>query len=194
VHGGLRYLEQRRFGLVREALRERALLLTRLAPHIVEPVSFVYPLRHRGWERPYVGAGVLLYDVLGGAWSMPRHRHLSRGSVLALAPGLRADNTVGGIRYYDGRMDDARLAVAIARTAAEHGALVTTGTSVVGARADAAGGVRAVRVRDTDSDDVLDVRASAVAVCAGVWTPRVAELLGVPRPDALTVTASKACT
>jgi glycerol-3-phosphate dehydrogenase len=67
IHGGLRYLEQLNFGLVREALQERGLLLQELAPHLVRPVSFVYPLRHHGWERAYVGAGVTLYDTLGGA-------------------------------------------------------------------------------------------------------------------------------
>ena len=66
-HGGLRYLEQLNFGLVREALHERELMLTRIAPHLVKPVSFLYPLRHRFWERPYVGAGMTLYDVMSGA-------------------------------------------------------------------------------------------------------------------------------
>ncbi len=77
VHGGLRYLEQLNFGLVREALRERALLLDRLAPHLVTPLPFLYPLAHKVWERPYVGAGLTLYDTLGGLQpSVPRHwRH-----------------------------------------------------------------------------------------------------------------------
>ena len=88
IHGGLRYLEQLNFTLVREALKERGLLLTRLAPHLVRPVSFLYPLRHRYWERFYVGAGVLLYDTMGGAKALPRHRHLSRPAALRLAPGL----------------------------------------------------------------------------------------------------------
>src|SRR5919108_3801229 len=77
IHGGLRYLEQRDFGLVREALRERGLLLNRLAPHLVRPVPFLYPLTHRMWERAYVGAGVALYDSIGGARALPMHRHLS---------------------------------------------------------------------------------------------------------------------
>src|ERR671924_343946 len=78
VHGGLRYLEQRDFGLVREALRERGLLLSRLAPHLVRPVRFLYPLRNRVWERAYVGAGVTLYDTMGGARTLPWHRQLTR--------------------------------------------------------------------------------------------------------------------
>src|SRR6187397_2960436 len=78
IHGGLRYLEMLDFGLVREALRERRLLLTKLAPHLVRPVPFLFPLRHRMWERPYLGAGLLLYDSMGGAAHLPRARHLSR--------------------------------------------------------------------------------------------------------------------
>src|SRR6201995_3834288 len=76
-HGGLRYLEQLEFGLVREALRERELMLTRLAPHLVKPVSFLYPLSHPVWERPYVASGLLLYDMLGGRSSLPGQKHLS---------------------------------------------------------------------------------------------------------------------
>ena len=77
IHGGLRYLEMLDFGLVREALAERRLLLTELAPHLVRPVSFVWPLTHRAWERPYVGTGLLLYDSMGGRRAVPRARHLS---------------------------------------------------------------------------------------------------------------------
>src|SRR6266516_436538 len=86
IHGGLRYLEMLDFGLVREALRERGLMLQRLAPHLVRPVPFLYPLQHHVWERPYVGAGVLLYDamsaVAGDSRGVPHHRHLSRRRAL----------------------------------------------------------------------------------------------------------------
>jgi glycerol-3-phosphate dehydrogenase len=98
IHGGLRYLEQLDFGLVREALKERALLLTRLAPHLVWPVPFLFPLRHRLWERFYVGAGVTLYDLLGGDRTLPRHRQMSRRQALSVAPGLRPDALVGAIQ------------------------------------------------------------------------------------------------
>ena len=112
IHGGLRYLEMLDFGLVREALEERGLLLTRLAPHLVRPVPFLYPLTHRGWERPYVGAGLALYDAMAmaGKYDMgvPRHKHLSRRGALRLAPDLRPDALVGAIRYYDAQVDDAR--------------------------------------------------------------------------------------
>src|SRR5690349_23384527 len=75
-HGGLRYLEQLEFGLVREALRERELMLTRIAPHLVKPVAFLYPLSNRIWERPYVASGLLLYDTMGGSSSLPGQKHL----------------------------------------------------------------------------------------------------------------------
>src|SRR4051794_34043117 len=91
IHGGLRYLEMGDLGLVREALRERELLLTRIAPHLVAPLPFLWPLRRRGWERWYLGAGLTLYDTLGGARSVPRHRHLSRRGTLRVAPGLRSE-------------------------------------------------------------------------------------------------------
>src|SRR5215207_7990419 len=88
IHGGLRYLEQRNVALVAEALRERGLMMATLCPHLIRPVSFLYPLRHRAWERAYVGAGVALYDLLAarGRNPFPRHHHLSRRGALRLAP------------------------------------------------------------------------------------------------------------
>src|SRR5918992_3084871 len=94
IHGGLRYLEMLDFALVREALQERGLLLTRLAPHLVRPVPFVYPLSSQH-ERPYVGAGLVLYDAMAMAgkydMGLPRHRHLTRRQVRRIAPDLRAE-------------------------------------------------------------------------------------------------------
>src|SRR6202035_1705485 len=90
MHGGLRYLEMLDFGLVNEALHERGLLLNVIAPHLVRPVEFLYPLQHRFWERPYVGAGVWIYDAVayasGTAKGLKRHRHLSRKGALREAP------------------------------------------------------------------------------------------------------------
>src|SRR5215203_4039893 len=100
VHGGLRYLEQQEFGLVREALRERSLLLNTLAPHLVRRVPFLYPLTEH-WERPYIGAGMLLYDGMAGHTGVPRHRHLTKRRALRLAPALKPDSLVGAIQYYD---------------------------------------------------------------------------------------------
>jgi glycerol-3-phosphate dehydrogenase len=177
IHGGLRYLEQLDFALVREALRERELILTRLAPHLVRPVPFLYPLTHRGWERPYVGAGMTMYDNLGGARSLPRHRHLSRGAALRLCPALRGDALVGAICYHDAQTDDARYTLSVARTAAHYGATIRTSTEVVRLIRDA-GRVVGAEVRDVENGDSAVIRAAVVVVCAGVWTDRVEALAG----------------
>ena len=190
LHGGLRYLEMLDFGLVREALQERGLQLTRLAPHLVRPVPFLYPLRHR-WERPYVGAGLALYDGMAtfGKYEMgvPRHRHLFRRQVERIAPDLRTDDLVGAIRYYDCQVDDARLVLTIARTAASHGAHVATRTRVTGFLRE---GDRVVGVRATDleSGRELEVRARVVINAAGVWTDEIQDLAGTGQ---LRVQASK---
>src|ERR1700754_5311432 len=97
--GGLRYLEQLEFGLVREALFERDLSLTTPGPHLVKPLPFLYPLTRRWWERPYVAAGLLLYDELGGAKSVPGQKHLTRAGALRLSPGLKRSALIGGDRY-----------------------------------------------------------------------------------------------
>ena len=131
-HGGLRYLEQLEFGLVREALRERELMTTRLAPHLVKPVPFLYPLTHRAWERPYVAAGLALYDTIGGHSSVPGQKHLSRRAALRMFPGLRDDALVGAVRYFDAQADDARHTLTVARTAARYGAAVRSSTQAVG--------------------------------------------------------------
>ena len=179
VHGGLRYLEQLNFALVREALRERTLLLTTLCPHLVHPVSFLLPLQHRVWERVYIGSGVLLYDTLGGARAMPRHRHLTRRQALRLAPGLRKDALIGAIRYYDGQVDDARHTLDVARTAVAYGAVATTGTQVVGFLREGER-VSGVRLRDLESPDSpeLEVHARVVVNATGVWTDELQELAG----------------
>ena len=128
LHGGLRYLEQRDFALVYEALQERGLLTRLICPHLVRPVPFLLPLTRRIWHRFYYGAGVLLYDLLALSRRnpFPRHRHLSRTKALAMAPGLDESALVGAILYYDAQVDDARHTLTVARTAARHGAAVVT--------------------------------------------------------------------
>jgi glycerol-3-phosphate dehydrogenase len=177
IHGGLRYLEQLEFGLVREALRERSLLLHRLAPHLAKPVPFVAPLEHRLWERAYMGAGMALYDTLGGAGGVPRHRHLTRRGVLNLIPALRKDAMIGGIQYYDGQVDDARHTMTVARSAALHGAAIVTSARVldfvrVGER------VVGVVARDLEDGTEVTIRGTEVINAAGVWTDQLQELVG----------------
>ena len=192
VHGGLRYLEMLDFALVREALAERGLLLTRLAPHLVRPVPFLYPLTHRVWERAYVGAGLALYDAMAkaghGETGVPLHRHLSRRQVARMSPDLDTSSITGAIRYHDAQVDDARLVVATARTAAAHGAHVLTRVRVTGflREGERVVGVRA-RCLETGRD--LRVRARVVVNAAGVWTDEIQEMVG--GRGALDVQASK---
>lgn len=169
IHGGLRYLEQLNFSLVREALRERALMLRHLCPHLVKPVKFIYPLEHRVWERPYVGAGVALYDTLGGARAVPHHRHLSRRRALRVAPALRADSLAGAITFYDAQVDDARHTMTLARTAASYGAVVASATKAVGFVREGER-VSGVRVRDAESGAEFPIRGRHVVSATGVWT------------------------
>jgi glycerol-3-phosphate dehydrogenase len=176
-HGGLRYLEQLEFGLVREALRERELMLTRLAPHLVKPVSFLYPLAHRIWERPYVAAGLALYQTLGGARSVPGQRHLTRAAALRMAPALRRDTLVGGVHYYDAITDDARHTMTVARTAAQYGAVVRSSTQVIGFLREV-DRICGVRVRDCETGEETGVEAHAVINCTGVWTDEIQRMSG----------------
>lgn len=173
IHGGLRYLEMLDFALVREALKERGLLLDRLAPHLVKPVPFLYPLQHRGWERFYAGSGVALYDAMsvssGRARGLPHHRHLTRKHALRIAPALRKDALVGALQYYDAQVDDARLVLMLVRTAASYGAHVANGARVTEFLRE---GERVVgaRVQDVESGGEYEIRARQVVNATGVWT------------------------
>ena len=165
-HGGLRYLEQLEFGLVREALAERELSLRLLAPHLVKPLPFLYPLTRRVWERPYVAAGIFLYDRMGGAKSVPGQRHVTRSGALRVAPALKRDSLIGGIRYYDTVVDDARHSLTVARTAANYGAVIRTSTQVVGFLREA-DRVMGVRVRDSETGDTAEVARTASSMPPG---------------------------
>lgn len=177
IHGGLRYLEQLDFGLVREALRERRLLLTRIAPHLVRPVPFLYPLHEHVWERAYIGSGMVLYDEMAGHAGVPRHRHLTKRQALRIAPGLRPDALIGGIQYYDAGVDDARHTLTVVRTAAHFGAAVANNAPVVGFLREGER-VTGVRVRDVATDRVIEVRAQQVVNATGVWTDDLQHLVG----------------
>lgn len=174
-HGGLRYLEQLEFGLVREALHERELSLTTLAPHLVKPLPFLYPLTKRWWERPYVAAGIFLYDQLGGAKSVPPQHHLTRAGALRLSPGLKRSSLIGGIRYYDTVVDDARHTMTVARTAAHYGAVVRTSTQVVSLLREG-DRVTGVGVRDSETGATTEVHGHVVVNATGVWTDEIQAL------------------
>jgi glycerol-3-phosphate dehydrogenase len=176
-HGGLRYLEQMSFDLVREALRERELMLTRIAPHLVRPVPFLYPLTSRGWERPYVTAGLTLYDTMGGARSTPRHRQLTRTGALKLAPALKREALTGGLLYYDAQADDARHTLTTVRTAAAYGATVLNSARVVDLLR-AGERVVGATVEDVETGAQVDVSSSVVINCTGVWTDDLQAMAG----------------
>jgi glycerol-3-phosphate dehydrogenase len=180
-HGGLRYLEQFDFGLVREALHERDLSVNRIAPHLVKPVPFLYPLTHRVWERPYVSAGLAVYDGLARMGSlaapMPRQKHLTRTGARQLFPALKPDALVGAVRYYDAQADDARHTMTLARTAALYGATVLNSAEVV-SFAHAGGRVVGARVRDVETGAEVDVRTEVVVNATGVWTDDLQTMVG----------------
>ncbi len=172
IHGGLRYLEMLDFGLVREALTERGLLLDRIAPHLVRPVPFLYPLQHH-WEREYVGAGVALYDAMaftsGTAHGLKHHRHLTRKGALREAPCLRKDALTGAVQYWDAQVDDARHTMTVVRTAAAFGALAANRAQVTGFLRQGER-VTGAAVTDLEAGRTFEVRAQQVINATGVWT------------------------
>ncbi len=181
VHGGIRYLEQLNFRLVREALIERGLLLQRIAPHLVKPVRFLYPLTKPIFERIYVGAGMLLYDIFsytgGRPPGVPHHRHLTKGQMLRAMPSLNPDAFVGGLTYYDAQVDDARYVSTLARTASFYGAHVASRVRVegfikVGQR------VVGVNAHDLETGEHFEIRARQVVNATGVWTDDTQAMVG----------------
>ncbi len=181
IHGGLRYLEMLDFALVREALHERGLLLQRIAPHLIRPVQFLYPLRHRVFERLYVAAGMMLYDTMGVSAGhtrgLPRHRHLTRRAALRAAPALRRSALVGGIQYWDAEVDDARYTMTVVRTAASYGALAASRVKVIGFDRQGAA-VTGARLVDTETGRQFRVRAREIINATGVWTGDAHRLAG----------------
>ncbi|WP_159791812.1 glycerol-3-phosphate dehydrogenase/oxidase [Puerhibacterium puerhi] len=193
VHGGLRYLQMLDFNLVHEALTERDLLLKEIAPHLVRPVPFLYPLEHRVWERAYVGAGIALYDTLAavapGKRAMPLHRHLTRKRMERKFPDLAHDAAIGAVQYWDASVDDARLVATLVRTAAGYGAHAASRTQVVGMTQTSSGTVNGAVVVDLETGREITVRARHVINATGVWTEQTEALAG--SEGGLRVLASK---
>lgn len=192
IHGGIRYLEQLNFSLVHEALTERGRLMNELAPHLVEPIRILYPLRTRFIERAYVGAGMFLYDVfarLGGVrpWT-PFHRHFARRDIPRISPGLKRGAFTGGLGYLDGQVDDARLVVTVVRTASEYGAQVANRVRADGLVREA-GRIVGARCTDLETGRSLTIRARHIVNATGVWADDILAYAGSGmRP---TVRASK---
>lgn len=179
IHGGLRYLEQYDFKLVREALHERELMVSSLSPHLVKPVGFLYPLHEKLKDRTYVGAGLALYDVLRGFQrALPWHKHISGKKIAEIAPSLRQDIVTGAVKYYDAQVDDARHTMTIVRTARRHGATIATRVEVDQLIKDGKKVIGAT-VIDTETGKKFNVSAKAVVMCAGIWSDEMHQRFGL---------------
>ena len=181
VHGGLRYLYQLNFALVAESLRERGLLLTTTAPHLVKAQPFLWPLKMPVIERTYSAVGVGMYDTIAQfahRGSVPIQRHHTRKGSLKLAPALKRSSLTGSIVYYDARVDDARLVVTLVRSAVRHGAIAANRVQVTGLTKDLTGRVTGAELRDAETGRDLTVKARSVINATGVWTEKTQSLAG----------------
>ncbi|WP_028601657.1 glycerol-3-phosphate dehydrogenase/oxidase [Ottowia thiooxydans] len=166
VHGGVRYLAQGDIHLVREALHERLNILHG-APHLAQPLPFVMP-SYKLWETPFYGIGLKIYDALAGKAGLGRTQWLTSGQAQRLLPGVQSRGLKGGVKYWDGQFDDARLALAIARTAAQHGARIVNYCGATGLVHEG-GKVTGVTCRDAETGRELTLNARCVINATGVW-------------------------
>jgi glycerol-3-phosphate dehydrogenase len=192
IHGGLRYLQMFDFYLVHEALKERSLLSELIAPHLVTKIPFLYPLRHRVYERAYTSAGIALYDALGwsnrNARGVLRQRQVSRQLLYLESPGLRAGAFIGGIEYFDAQVDDARFVITLLRTAVSFGAVALNRTAAIGVVRDG-DKVIGAQLRDLETGTEFFARAHSIIFATGVWTQEAAGLSG--KEKALVIRPSK---
>ncbi|MEI8325721.1 MAG: glycerol-3-phosphate dehydrogenase/oxidase, partial [Betaproteobacteria bacterium] len=166
VHGGVRYLAQGNISLVREALHERSTLL-RNAPHLAQPLPFVMPT-YQWWEVPFYGVGLKMYDLLAGKSGLGPTEFLTRAETLKLLPGAQTAGLHGGVKYWDGQFDDARLALALARTAALQGALLVNYCAATELLHEA-GKLVGLTARDQESGNSYILRSKCVINATGVW-------------------------
>ena len=166
LHGGVRYLAQGHLTLVQEALHERRTLL-RNAPHLAQPLAFVVPSYHY-WEAPFYGLGLKMYDALAGQAGVGSTEFLSREHTLHCLPTARAQGLKGGVKYWDGQFDDARMALALARTAAQRGALLLNYCQAKELLYDQ-GRVAGLVCQDTETGQHTTLRTRCVVNATGVW-------------------------
>lgn len=195
IHGGLRYLEHYDFAMVREGLRERA-ILTRIAPHLAEPFPFLVPVyrdQRRNYSHPLLmRAGMILYSLLAGRFGPGPHRRLSREEALAFAPGLDPEGLKGALLYYDGLTNDSRLVIEVAKRAHEAGARLINHAAASGFILDAAGRISGVRLHDVRTGKEYAARAAIVINATGVWMEETLRLPGSrPGPLSRSVRPSK---
>lgn len=174
IHGGVRYLQQGNVGLVMEALRERG-RLRRNAPHLVHDVPFVIP-SYGFWDKPYYGLGMKIYDLLAGRFGFAGSRLLDREESLQWAPTLNPEGLRGSVVYRDGQFDDARLAIHLARTAADHGAILVNYATVVSLRKNEGGRITGAEIEDGESGRRFDVKAKVVVNATGAWTDSIRKM------------------
>lgn len=169
LHGGVRYLAQGNLALVREALAERATVL-RIAPHLAQPLPFVMP-SYRWWQTPFYGLGLKLYDLMAGSAGLGRTEFLSRAETLQALPGVNPAGLSGGVKYWDGQFDDARLALALARSAEAAGAHVLNYAEVTAVRQQGSGDARlsTLAVKDRRGGAPFELQARCVVNATGVW-------------------------
>ncbi|MET4577928.1 glycerol-3-phosphate dehydrogenase/oxidase [Ottowia thiooxydans] len=172
VHGGVRYLAQGNISLVREALHERTTLLNN-APHLARPLAFVMP-SYKLWETPFYGIGLKMYDALAGKAGLGATQFLSRKETMRDLPTVQSDKLKGGVKYWDGQFDDARLALALARTAAKRGALIINYCSVDSLKYEN-GRVCGLECEDAETHQRFEVRAHCVVNATGVWVDTLRE-------------------
>src|SRR3990167_1014511 len=179
VHGGVRYLAQGNISLVREALHERMTLLAN-APHLAQPLPFVMP-SYKCWEAPFYGIGLKMYDALAGKAALGSTEFLNRSETLTCLPTLQPQGLKGGVKYWDGQFDDARLALALARTAARQGALLVNYCGATGLIHEN-GKLVALHVQDQEKHPEdgrsFELKARCVVNAAGVWVDQLRLLDG----------------
>ncbi|MBL8858014.1 MAG: glycerol-3-phosphate dehydrogenase/oxidase [Planctomycetes bacterium] len=174
VHGGVRYLEQGNVALVMEALKERG-LLRRNAPHIVRDLAFVVP-NYEWWEAPFYGLGLKMYNLLAGKYGFGKSEILSKDETLARLPTIKREGLRGGVVYYDGQFDDARLLVNMVTTAHEQGAALLNYAQVTGLHANGDGLIDALTFREVESDRECRVSARVVVNATGAFSDNVRRL------------------
>jgi glycerol-3-phosphate dehydrogenase len=171
VHGGVRYLRQGNVSLVIDALKERGLLLKN-APHLVRNLPFVVP-NYDWWEGPFYGIGMKMYDLLAGRQGFGRSRMLSKERTREMIPTIEPEGLIGGVVYYDGQFDDARLAINMATTAAEQGAVLLNYVEVVALAKNGSGEIRGVHARDVETGEEFELQAKVVINATGVFADRI---------------------